>query len=176
MPTLVARDFGGLKIDTTDWPILFMEFSEGRFPDSVLEASLTYTEQLMRECQSVRGRCAQVTDLTRMQALSPASQRKIAGEWVKKNSGLILATSVGGATITPSSILRGLVTAVYWFHKPATASEFFATRAEALRYVIRLLEEARVPLPPRVCEIRERLRLELQPMREKQQSGLSWRR
>jgi hypothetical protein len=172
----MVREFGGVRIDTTDWPILLMEFPEHRFADAEIHAALEAIEQLMRECREQREKCAQVTDLTRVQQLPPASQRKYSGDWLKRNNDLILAASVGGATVTPSAILRGLVTAVHWFHKPETSNEFFATRAEALRYVIQRLEQGRVSLPARVRELRDRLTLQMQPPREKQPSGLSWRR
>jgi hypothetical protein len=172
----MVRDFGGVRVDTNDWPILLMEFPEHRFPDSDFFAALGAIESLMHECRVQRERCAQITDLTRMQQIAPASQRKYAGDWLKRNNDLVVETSVGGATVTPSAILRGLVTAVHWFHKPQTSNEFFATRPEAQRHVIHRLEQAHVALPPRVCELRERLMLQLHPPREKQPSGLSWRR
>jgi hypothetical protein len=176
VPALMVRDFGGVRVDTTDSPILLMEFPEHRLQDADFHAALESIEKLMRECRGQRDRCAQITDLTRMHEIAPASQRKCAGEWLKRNNELVLASSVGGATVTPSAILRGLVTAVHWFHKPDTGNDFFATRAEAQRHVIQRLEQARVSLPPRVCELRERLLLQLHPPREKQPSGLTWRR
>jgi hypothetical protein len=176
VPAHIVRDFGGVLIDTTDWPIILMEFPELRFADADIHAALDSIEQLMRECREQRGKCTQITDLTRVQQIPPASQRKFSGDWLKRNNDLILATSVGGATVTPSAILRGLVTAVHWFHKPETSNEFYATRAEAYRYVIQRLEQSRVSLPARVRELRDRLLLQMQPPREKQPSGLSWRR
>ncbi len=173
MPALIAREFGGARVDTTDWPIVLLEFPEQRVPDGDYEAALQYIEDVMRECQSKRLKCAQVTDISRMQQIANASQRKYAGEWLTRNTELIVATSVGGATVTPSAILRGLVTAVHWFHKPATASEFFATRDDAHRYVIGLLETARVSLPERVRLMRDRLMLR-GPQRPKQSSWLNW--
>jgi hypothetical protein len=166
MPALIVREFGGARVDTTDWPILLLEFPEHRVPDGDYEAALGYIVQVMRECHAKGERCAQITDISRMKEIANASQRKYAGEWLTKNTALIVAASVGGATVTPSAILRGLVTAVHWFHKPATASEFFATREEALRYVIGLLEVAHVSLPERVRLLRDRLMLR-GPMRPK---------
>lgn len=153
----VVRTFGGILVDTLDWPILLVEFPEERFPDADFEAALGCVHQLMVECRSAGGWCAQITDLTRMQQIAPASQRKYAGEWARKNSDLMVAASVGGATVTPSAILRGLVTAVHWIHRPPTPNAFVTTRPEGLRYVTQLLEQARVFLPPRVRELKDRL-------------------
>jgi hypothetical protein len=171
----LVRDFGGILVDTNDWPILVMEFPENRFPDTEFQASLDYIEHLMVECRSAGHKCAQITDLTRMQQIAPASQRKYAGEWAKRNSDLVVASSVGGATVTPSAILRGLVTAVHWFHRPPTPNAFLATRTDGQRYVIDLLAQAREFLPPRVCELRDRLAGQART-RDKLPSGLGWRR
>jgi hypothetical protein len=138
-----------------------MEFPEHHFPDADFEAALGQIEAIMRECRSAGGKCAQVTDLTRMQQIAPASQRKFAGDWAKRNNDLIVAVSVGGATVTPSAILRGLVTAVHWFHRPPTPNAFLATRPRGQAYVIELLEKAKVVLPPRVCALRDRLAAQL---------------
>jgi hypothetical protein len=172
----VVRELGGVRIDTTDWPVVLVEFPEHRVPDGEFEAALGAIEHVMRECQARGEKCAQVTDITRVKEISPASQRRYAGEWLKKNTHLIAATSVGGATVTPSAILRGLITAVHWIHKPATPNAFVATRDEGLRYVIGLLDQAHVALPHRVCVIRERLALQAQPPRAKQSSWLGWPR
>jgi hypothetical protein len=174
MPALIVRDFGGARVDTTDWPILLLEFPEHRVPDADYEAALGYIERIMVECKAKREKCAQVTDISRMKEIANARQRKYAGEWLERNTALIVEASVGGATVTPSAILRGLVTAVHWFNKPATASEFVATREEALRYVIGLLETARVPLSDRVRDLRDRLYLRDRPMRPRQSSWTNW--
>ena len=160
MGTHLSRDFGGVRVDTGDWPIIVMEFPQHRFPDADFEAALGQIEQIMQECQTTGHKCAQITDLTRMEQIAPASQRRYAGEWAKRNNDLIVAVSVGGATVTPSAILRGLVTAVHWFHRPPTPNAFLATRPGGLLYVIELLEQAKVVLPPRVCELRDRLALQ----------------
>jgi hypothetical protein len=170
------REFGGLVVDTMDWPIIVLEFPEQRFPDADCEAGLDCVTQLMLECLHDRRKCTQITDLTRIQQLPNASQRKLAGDWVKQNSELVVATSVGGATVTPSAILRGLVTAVHWIHRPPTPNAFLSAKPEAQRYVIKLLEDAGVLLPPRVTQLRDRLSRDAQALREKQPSGWTWPR
>lgn len=176
MATHLTRDFGGIRVDTTDWPILLFEFPEQRFADADFEAALDHVEQIMRECRGTGRKCAQITDLSRMQQIAPASQRKYAGEWAKRNNGLIVSASVGGATVTPSAILRGLVTAVHWFHRPPTPNAFLATLPDGQRYVIDLLEQANVSLPLRVRELRDRLAAQATTHRGKLPSWLGGRR
>jgi hypothetical protein len=173
----IVREFGGIEVATSDWPIILMEIPEQRVADADLQAALAYIEQILRECEKTGQKCAQVTDLTRMQHMPPASQRKMSGEWVKATIELQKATSVGGANVTPSAILRGIITAIHWFQKPPTPVEFFATRNEAMLQVIAWLNQANVPLPLSVYELRDKLtRQPPRAHREKQPSSWSWRR
>jgi hypothetical protein len=152
----VARDFGGLRVDTLSWPIILLDCPEDRLPDSELDGALGWIEEILRGLKA-GDKCAQVTDLSRVRRTPPASQRQLAGRWLTRNAELLARTSVGGGAVTPSPILRGIVTAIYWFHKPATSIEFFATRPQALRYALRLLEQAKIPLGPRVLELRDEI-------------------
>jgi hypothetical protein len=154
MVAAIVRDFGGLRIDTTDWPILLMEFPHRRLSDADFHEGLSYVEQIWGECNRLG---LQVVDFTYMREMPAASQRRYAGEWVKKTEELTKLVSLGGACVTPSSILRGIVTAIMWIYKPPNPTEFFATRPEACLHAIDQLERAEVPLPPRVIELRARL-------------------
>ena len=142
--------FGELEINTRDWPILLMVFPKQRFADADLRRALDYIEQLMIESEKSGEKSFQITDLTRMQEIASASQRKISAEWVKRTAPLQRAASVGGANVTPSTILRGLITAIYWFQSPSTTTTpiFVATRSDAYRAALRSLKAAEVPLPP----------------------------
>ena len=66
--------------------------------------------------------------------------------------------SVGGAQVTPSSILRGLVTAIFWLKPPPTPALFVATREEAIVRGIEMLTAAGAPLSPHVLELRDETR------------------
>jgi hypothetical protein len=157
MVAAIVRDFGGLRIDTTDWPILLMEFPHHRLSDADFHEGLSYVEQIWSECNRLGLKSFQVVDLTYMRQMAPASQRRYAGEWVKRTEALTKLVSLGGACVTPSSILRGIVTAIMWIYKPPNPTEFFPTRSEGCLHAIDQLERAGVPLPPRVVELRARL-------------------
>jgi hypothetical protein len=179
----VVREFGGLRIETTDWPIILMVMPEHRFSDQDVQAALVHLEQVMIECRHDHERCVQVTDASRMHALPPASQRKITGEWLKKTVDLQKAVSLGGVNVTPSAIIRGIITAIHWFQKPETPVAFVATRNEAMLQAIQWLEQARVVLPPRLRELKSKLTSPGLAAagagaggRAKQPSGVNWRR
>jgi hypothetical protein len=168
-----VHDFGGIRIVTVDWPVLLMEMTEHRVTDDDLRAALARFEDVMRECLKSREKFALVTDLSRLRHLPPPSQRKIAADWVNSTSGLQKITNLGGANVTPSAIIRGIITAIYWIARPATPAAFVATRDEAMQQAIRWLEEAGALLPPSVVVLRDELEKQA---REKQQSAWGRRR
>ena len=144
----VVREFGTLRVETVDWPIILLEFPERRFGDAEFADALDYIERLLREGHLLGEKSFQVTDLTRMQEIAPASQRKYVSEWAKRTLDLQKVASVGAANVTPSSILRGLVTAVHLFQPPPTPTTFVSTRKEAWVVALKALDEARAPLSP----------------------------
>jgi hypothetical protein len=158
MATRCLRDFEGIRVDTEEWPIVVVEFPGGRVVDEGLHGMLRHLEALMLEAERDHEKIFVITDLTNMHHISPASQRTYAGEWMKRTSMLAKVASVGAALVTPSSILRGVVTAVHWIHPPPTKSIFVATRREAIHGGIEMLEEAKVPLTRRLRELREATR------------------
>lgn len=176
MVARVAREFGGIRVDTGDWPVILMDLPAERIADADLRAALTYLEQLMRECERNREKCAQVTDASRIQTIPNASLRNIAGEWATSTLPLQKAVSAGGAIITPSSIIRGIITAVVWLYKPESPIAFFATRDEAMLQALLWLDEGRATLTPRLRTLRDKLTQQAKAQREKQPSGVSWRR
>jgi hypothetical protein len=57
--------------------------------------------------------------------------------------------------VTPSAILRGLITAVFWFQPPVAPYFAVATRHEAMRKGVEMLRAASAPLPPRLADLGE---------------------
>jgi hypothetical protein len=171
MVARLVREFGGIRVDTTDWPVFVFELPELQLADSDIHLAFAYVEQIWRECQKDREKCSLVMDAARQQALPPASQRKLAADWAKGTAGLQKIVSVGGACVTPSSIIRGVITAILWIYKPETPVAFFATRDEAKLQAIQWLDEAGVKLPPRLRELRELLKTK---PRARQSSGIGW--
>jgi hypothetical protein len=149
------RDFGGIRMTVIDWPIILTEFPERRVTDASLHAALAQLEAMLSEAARTRQRLFFITDLTVMREITPASQRQYTGDWTKRVAGLSRVASVGGATVTPSPILRGIITAVFWIHPPPTPVFSVSTRHEAMLKGIELLKAADVLLPPRLVTYRE---------------------
>ncbi len=73
----------------------------------------------------------------------PANLRKRAGEWRKGHQDLFRETIIAAAYITPSALMRGVITAIFWVSTPVVPVQTFATQTEALAWLERrVLEDA----------------------------------
>jgi hypothetical protein len=171
----VVRSFGSLRVETTDWPIILMDCGTFRDKEEDLRAALACIEEVMRECARLREKCVQVTDLSSVQSMPSATQRKLAGDWVKSTLELQKAVSLGGSNVAPSSIVRGIVTAISWIQKPPTPVKYFATRREAMLQAFQWLEEGRVLLPPALLQIRDKLTTDAKELENRASGWGSWR-
>jgi hypothetical protein len=152
-----TREFDGIRIDTGHWPLLVMEMPERSVPDAAVSDALAHLELLMR--QTPRGtKFFQITDLSRMKQVAPASQRKYAAEWATRTDPLAVRCRVGGAIVAASPLLRGMLTAVFWLSKRATPTTIVSTRSEGLLRGIQVIEEANAPLPAHLVHLRDQLR------------------
>jgi hypothetical protein len=154
VPVHADRKFEAIGVETVDWPIILIEFPEKRVADAALRSVLESVESLLNEACSRQERLFVITDLTRMQEITPASQRQLTGEWNKRTFALSQAAGLGGATVTPSAILRGIITAVFWIQPPATPSFAVATRHEAMLKGIEMFAAANIPLPEHLLAYR----------------------
>jgi hypothetical protein len=150
------REFGRIRVAESDWPIVLIEFPEKRVTDADLRAVLEHVESLLSEAVKNREKVFVITDLTVMREITPASQRQFTAEWIKRTASLNRAASVGGATVTPSPILRGIITAVYWLQPSPSPTFPVATRHEAMLKGIEMLEAGSSLLSPRLVEYRDK--------------------
>lgn len=146
MVTREVRDFGGIRFDTTRFPVVVTRFPEHPVQDADLAAMLAALEQVL----SSGARSFQITDLSRIGAMAPASQRKLSGEWTTRTYALQKRASVGGCLVITSALVRGLVTAIHWLKEPPNPVTTVATFEEAWRVAESALERAGLELPARV--------------------------
>jgi hypothetical protein len=150
------REPATIRLTNADWPIVLIEFPEKRVPDEGLLSALGQIESLMKQAKRNREMLFFITDLTQMRETSSANQRKLTAEWMKRTAPLSKAASVGTATVTPSAILRGIITALYWLQPAPNPSFCVATRHEAMLKGIELLEEVDALLSPRLIAYRDK--------------------
>jgi hypothetical protein len=146
------RTFGGIRTESSDWPIVVTTFPESRVSDADLQGMLNHLAELMRDADSRRERIFLITDITQMRQLTPASQRKLTAEWMKQTFALGKTASVGAAHVTPSALLRGIITAVSWIQPPPNPSVCVATLEEAITRGIAALTAAGQIVPPGVLQ------------------------
>jgi hypothetical protein len=151
-------EFGAIRVETVDWPIVLIEFPERRVSDAELHATLDHVELLLGEAAKNREKIFVVTDLTVMREVTPANQRKFTAEWMKRTADLSRAGGVGTATVTPSALVRGIITALHWLQPSPTQSFAVATRHDAMLKGIELLEAGGVLLSPRLIAYRDQAR------------------
>ena len=65
----------------------------------------------------------------------------------------------GGATVTPSTLLRGVITALFWLQPSPTPFFCLATRHDAMNKGIEMLQAAKVLLSPRLIAYRDKGRV-----------------
>jgi hypothetical protein len=152
----LVGDFEGIRIDERDWPLLVMEMPAGPVSDDAVRASLGHLERVMAQAPS-GSRFFQVTDLSAMALFAPASQRRYAADWSRRNADLIARTRLGAVIVAPSPMLRAILSAVSWAKGSTTPAHFVSTRAEGVLQGIRALDGAQAPLAPHLVALRARL-------------------
>jgi hypothetical protein len=142
-----VQRFGGITIDCAQWPIIVWEMPAQRVEDKATEDALACLEQIWRSTPA-GVKSFTLTDLSVMNEAAPASQRKYAAEFQKRNRELQVRASVGGAIVATSTLVRGVLTAVFWLQRSALDTHVVASREEALAYGIGLLTSAGQAVPP----------------------------
>jgi hypothetical protein len=148
-------DFGEIRVMARDWPIVLTEFPEKAVADPTLRSVFDHLEAMMIEAGRSKEKLFVITDIARMRHITPARQRQLAADWMKRVVPLTRSATVGGATVAPSAILRGIFTAVHWLQPSPTPYFCVATRRQAMLKGIELLEAGHVPLSPSLITYRE---------------------
>ena len=154
-PPFSIREVGGIRIDARQWPLVVWEQPERPTSDAVTVQALACLKELWEG--TPRGeKSFMVTDLSRARG-STANSRKIAAEFMAQNGELQKRASLGGALIVTSSVMRGVITAVFWIRPPSQPTKIASTRDEAILYGLDALEAAG-PLPSHLQALRKETR------------------
>lgn len=154
MVNRALHDFTGIRIDTRQWPLVVMEMPAGPVPDDSVHQALWYLERMMKRTPPGE-RYFQITDLSAMHDVAPASQRKYSAEWARRTAAFARPCRVGCAIVPKSPLIRGMLTAVFWLAKPEGRTNVVSTRSEALSCAMSALE-AVGPTPAHLVPLRDR--------------------
>ena len=75
-----------------------------------------------------------MVDLAQM-ATATASHRSLLGNWRVRHQALIANAVERAAYIAPSAMMRGMLTAIFWFARPVVPVQVSKDRQEALAWL-----------------------------------------
>lgn len=145
-------------IDSSQAPLYVLTFPANS-SEKELEYCCEVREAWVRE---VRSPIAWVVDLSAIQQVSPAKHR-IFAEHLSRIAAYTEKYSAGCGLVLPSPLVRGVVTAIFWFAPPGFPHRAFARREEAIAWALHRLSAHRPDLGLPVTRCRDRGLAESRP-------------
>lgn len=122
-----------IEFDETKWPIVICK----AVGDSTDEDISTYT-QVLRSYLDRREHHVVVVDARNGKSLNSRHRRQVA-EWNKANARSLSVYRGALILVTPSTLLRGMITAVYWLFPPPFSYRAVETMEDAISEAQRTL-------------------------------------
>ena len=95
---------------------------------------LNEVESFFRSLESRAQKIEAVVDLAQMEATT-ASHRSMLAQWRLRRKALIANAVDRAVYIAPSAMMRGMLTAVFWFAQPVVPVQVSRSRQEALMWL-----------------------------------------
>jgi hypothetical protein len=130
--TVTAYDLGRIRIASTR--------IDGAVSDDQLRRSLDQYREMLESFERDQRQVISFIDMSGMGELS-AQQRRIQSEWNRSIQPIQKAVTLGLAFIAPGTVVRGMLTAVFWFSPPAAPYIICATMSEALAWALGVCAE-----------------------------------
>lgn len=131
-------------------PVQFRHvYMDGRQTDDELKQRLEAFRELYVSLQREQRRTVLLFELGESFDYS-ARQRSIQADWGRDVAELEREVLIANAFVTPSLVIRGMITAVYWLWPPAAAYTVQATLLEALTWSFDLCEQHGISMPDSV--------------------------
>lgn len=125
--TVIAYDVGPIRIASTR--------IDGAVSDEQLKRSLAEYREMLESFQRDERQVISFIDMTSMGELS-AQQRRIQSDWNRSIQPIQKAVTLGLAFIAPATVIRGMLTAVFWFSPPAAPYIICASLGEAVTWAL----------------------------------------
>lgn len=146
--SVIAYDLERIRIASTR--------IDGAVTDEQLKRSLDEYRDMLSTFEREQRRVISFIDMSSMGELS-AQQRRIQSDWNRSIQPLQKAVTLGLAFIAPTTVTRGMLTAVFWFAPPAAPYIICPTMADALTWAFSVCREQRVNVSEAAAkECRER--------------------
>lgn len=118
-----------ISCDDSRWPLVEVAF-KGNLRDDDFDGYLTFLER----CHSRRQTWALLLDGTSVRGVS-ALQRKRMADFLHEHEALARRHCAGTAFVIDSPLLRGTLTAIFWFQKQPTPYVVVARREQAVAWL-----------------------------------------
>jgi hypothetical protein len=119
----------GIKLDLSSWPVIVIAPENGLTVEKILEFLEVYSDIIRSRSE----RFATLVDLRKCANLPPR-QRRILTDGMKRNKQFNMQYCVGTAMVFNSTIIRGVLTALFWIFKPEHATKVFKNFEEAMSW------------------------------------------
>lgn len=133
-----------IQIDQNFLPLIVIRY-DGPTSDADFEAYLETLRLSMSEPKA--GPRVLLQDATLAYPITP-KQRKRQADWMKEHAAQIARLTLGCAFVIPSSLMRGVLTAIFWIQPLPCPHEISGTIPEALAWCSEKLNERGLSLPP----------------------------
>jgi len=130
-----------IDVDESRFPLVVVTFV-GRPSDAQFRAYLEQMDQIVARRETY----ATLLDASEV-GNTPAVQRRMQAEWLKRHDATIRACSVGTAMVISRAAVRGLLTAILWLTPIPGEHQTFATFEDAERWCLDRLRAARAAGP-----------------------------
>jgi len=130
-------------LDLSLWPIVIFTVRENMKPADYYAAFARYESEVFTRHE----RYVSITNLSMMDGVPNASDRKAMADWMGKHSEYVGRWALGNSTVIRSAVVRGALTALYWVQKPPTAQTAHGTLQESIEWGLGMLDQAGIPRP-----------------------------
>ena len=119
-----------IELDLSNWPAVVVRPPVGEVTDAEMESFL---ERFFQEVEARGGRYVLVNDLRQNTGIT-ARQRKMIVESMERTEASRTAVQVGNGMVFSSTLLRGMLTAIFWMRKPRYETRTFGDCDEAIEW------------------------------------------
>ena len=130
-------------LDLSLWPIVIFTVREGMKASDYFAVFARYEAEVFTRNE----RYVSITNLSMLDGVPGAQDRKARAEWMGKHSDYVGRWALGNSTVIRSAVVRGALTALYWVQKPPTPQTAHGTLWESIEWGLATLDQAGIARP-----------------------------
>ena len=138
-----------IVVDRARFPLVIQTMHGGYGIEDLDEMLATYDELLKGT-----KRYTVIVYFPQLPSMNPVHRQRMAAWWVPRKE-LVLQKNILSVIVIENTIVRGMLTALYWLVQPPNPQKIAATFAEAVKLSVEALEQEGIPLTPAIRELRD---------------------